>query len=255
VAPSWSVADRNTLTDAVMAQIMARIRSGDFRPGTRLPAQRELASGMRVSISAVREALQRLTALGILEIHQGRPATVRLAGPQLLNRDPELFLLWAEQDTLAQVTEARWLLEMDIVELAARRATPEDLAGMLAALGCAAADEQHDYEAHRRLNNEFHLALARAAHNDILAEMLHPLLIAFRLLDASYRPDTAAHAQQLHRHIYQAIAGHDPAAARAAMLQHMQYTHEDRERAIHAIQTPGEDTHDHSPLLGSSHAR
>ncbi|GAY16918.1 FadR/GntR family transcriptional regulator [Mycobacterium sp. shizuoka-1] len=135
---------RRSVPEDVFAQILAGVLSGDMKPGEALPSERRLAEVLGVSRPAVREALKRVAAAGLVEVRQGDATTVRdfrrHAGldllPQLLLRNGELDVSVARS-----ILEARLHNGPKVAELAARR-RPAGLSALLeesiVALSCAA---------------------------------------------------------------------------------------------------------------------
>jgi len=119
---------RRSVPEDVFEQIVAEVLSGEMQPGQTLPSERRLAEVLGVSRPAVREALKRVSAAGLVEVRQGDATTVRdfrrHAGLDLL---PRLLLQGGELD----VTVARSILEArlhngpKVAELAAQRHRPE----------------------------------------------------------------------------------------------------------------------------------
>jgi len=124
---------RRSVPEDVFEQIVSEVLSGEMRPGESLPSERRLAEVLGVSRPAVREALKRLAAAGLVEIRQGDATTIcdfrRHAGLDLL---PRLMLRDGELD----VSVARSILETrlhngpKVAELAAQR-RPAALAALL----------------------------------------------------------------------------------------------------------------------------
>jgi DNA-binding FadR family transcriptional regulator len=118
---------RRSVTDAVYDQILATVIAGELAPGAPLPSERRLAEVLGVSRPVVREALQRMTHAGLVEVRQGGSTTVRdyrrSAGldllPRLLVHDGALDLAVARS-----ILEARQAVAPVIAALAAGRATP-----------------------------------------------------------------------------------------------------------------------------------
>jgi GntR family transcriptional regulator, transcriptional repressor for pyruvate dehydrogenase complex len=115
---------RRSVPDAVFDQILAGVVTGEFAPGDALPSERRLAEVLGVSRPAVREALQRVAAAGLVEVRQGDTTTVRdyrrHGGldllPQLLSPHGELDLSVARS-----ILEARQHVGPKVAELAAMR--------------------------------------------------------------------------------------------------------------------------------------
>ena len=120
--------NRRSVPEDVFDQIVAEVLSGQMRPGESLPSERRLAEVLGVSRPAVREALKRLSAAGLVEVRHGDSTTVRdfrrHAGLDLL---PCLLLRAGELDlTVARsVLEARLHNGPKVAELAAQRRRPE----------------------------------------------------------------------------------------------------------------------------------
>src|SRR5262245_26799715 len=72
-----SSALRERHSDRIAAGLRQAILRGRYRPGQRLPAERELASRLAVNRGSVREALKKLEQLGLVEIRRGDGALVR----------------------------------------------------------------------------------------------------------------------------------------------------------------------------------
>jgi GntR family transcriptional regulator, transcriptional repressor for pyruvate dehydrogenase complex len=115
---------RRSVPEDVFEQIVGEVLSGEMRPGEALPSERRLAEVLGVSRPAVREALKRLSAAGLVEVRQGDSTTVRdfrrHAGLDLL---PQLLLRAGELDiTVARsILEARLHNGPKVAELAAQR--------------------------------------------------------------------------------------------------------------------------------------
>ena len=124
---------RRSVPEDVFEQIVAEVLSGQMQPGESLPSERRLAEVLGVSRPAVREALKRVSAAGLVEVRQGDSTTVRdfrrHAGldllPSLLLRAGELDL-----DVARSILEARLHNGPRVAELAAHRRRPE-LAALL----------------------------------------------------------------------------------------------------------------------------
>jgi GntR family transcriptional repressor for pyruvate dehydrogenase complex len=232
-AAAWNTPSRISLGEQATQQILDQLRNGVFRPGDRLPSQRELATAMGVGIAAIREALQRLEVLNIVEVRQGQnTVVVKPVNHELLLFDPELFLVTAEKELLLHVLEAREALETVIVTLAAQRATAADVESIHQALIQEMAEDHADYETHRRLNNQFHLAVAAATGNPVLVKMLSSLLPTWMILKTIFDGAMSARALELHRAIYEAIRDHDVVAASDAMQAHGDYSMEIRRQIV-----------------------
>ncbi len=213
--------NRRSVPEDVFDQLVGEVLSGNMRPGDSLPSERRLAEVLGVSRPAVREALKRVTAAGLVEIRQGDATTVRdyrrHAGldllPHLMVRDGELDLT-----VVRSVLETRLHNGPKIAELAAQRHRPE-LGGLLSGAIELLAAEQDPVARQRH-------ALAYWDHVVDAADS-----IAFRLMynsmRATYEPALPALAVVMaaevgrpdaYRRLADEIVAGDADAARAAAI-------------------------------------
>ena len=120
----WPKPTIQNLPDQVAHTILQLIASGELRPGNRLPSQRDLAETMGVGLAVIREAVQRLAALNIVEASHGSGTIIRPFRWTPLIYDPTLFTMAAQQIGMRELWETRRLLEGQVIRLAVERATP-----------------------------------------------------------------------------------------------------------------------------------
>jgi DNA-binding GntR family transcriptional regulator len=181
----------DSVVDLAYARIRAVVLGDELAPGTKL-RQVELAEQLGISRTPVREALLRLSAEGLVEPLANRGFRVADLG----------------LDAVLQRLEVRAMLEPRIAGLAAERRTERDLEKLNAAIvreeKAASGIEAHD------ASREFHIELARAAHNDELLRVLESLWlveVGRRLLSRRWAiPDWPAEDIEDHRAIMQAVA-------------------------------------------------
>ena len=212
--------DRVT-TDHVIAYVRALIEKGELRPGDRLPPERELAVQIGVSRPSVRAGLQALSAMGVVQARHGA-GTFITDGPPTLATGPLRFMAALHGITKEEMFEARRVLEVGVVRLAAERATGQDLAAIAEEMAgmFAALDQPLTFLAH---DIAFHRAIAHASHNPILAsliEMVSAMFYEQRKANVGAVRDLRE-AAEMHRAIYQALRDHDGDAAQAAMSEHL----------------------------------
>ena len=117
---------RSTLVRDVAEELRQRILRGDVHPGEYLPPRKDLAAEFGVGMSTVHEALQALTAVGLIASHPGKGTWVRDDALDTLIHPDAIEGQLGELDA-RQVYEARSVIEVALTELAAQRAAPEDL--------------------------------------------------------------------------------------------------------------------------------
>ena len=218
-----NIAGRNTLVDDASDKIRQMILEGQIKPGEMLPPRKELAAQFGVGISTIHEAIQSLSAVGLVESHPGKGTWVRHnALDSVIN--PSLITNRFGPIHVETIYEARLMLEVALAELAAQKATPEDIEAMWAAFK-AAQQVIDDNEEFARLDWDFHLAIAKAGHNVLIETFYHlsrELLLDF-VIDVIKLPNVKEEASDYHRIQAEAIAKHDVEAARKAAYEHMLY--------------------------------
>ena len=214
--------NRRSVPEEVFEQILAEVLSGEMQPGQSLPSERRLSEVLGVSRPAVREALKRVAAAGLVEVRQGDATTVRdfrrHAGldllPRLLVRDNELDLA-----VVRSILEARLHNGPKVAELAAQRRPPE----LIARLNDTIRDLENDVD----LARQQHHALAFWDHVVDGADSI-VFRLMFNTLRAAYEPALSALAvmmsaevgrSQSYRALAAAIEAADPVAAGAAARQ------------------------------------
>lgn len=215
-------------------EIVRQIEAGTFKPGERLPAERELARSLSVSRSSLREALGALEMQGRISIKVGSGAYV-----STLPRRPQRTRK-AQEISPFDVLRARRLVEGEAAALAARNATPAQVAAMEAAFE-RLAGEMRANRMQSAADREFHLCIAGASANSALklvierlwAEGGQPLNARMEALFVTRgrKRDNIAE----HRAVLEAIRRRDAAAARRAMRQHLANAERQRMRLLRAV--------------------
>ncbi len=217
------------LSHSVVRQIEQLILRGILRPGERLPAERELAERLGVSRPSLREALADLQEKGLLTSRAG--AGVYVADVLGSAFSDALVKLFASHDeALFDYISFRRDIEGLAAERAARMASDTDLKVVDALFQkMVAAAEKRGASDDARLDAEFHLSILEASHNVI---MLHMMRSMFQLLregvfynrQVMFKQRTTRSALlEQHRKINDALQARDPAAARKAVEEHLDY--------------------------------
>lgn len=225
--------EKQRVTDSVYQQCLDAIRSGEWRPGQRIPSENELTAALGVSRVSVRTALQKLQTLGLVESRQGDGTFVRNPDDTQYARELLPAVVLGQPD-LKSFLELRTILDSQMAALAAQRATPEQLRQMeenLARHSTLSSDRQGA----AACDLEFHLLIARATGNPLLEQIYLVFQEVFlpSFFDLVSLMGTGP-ALRCHRRILDAIAAHQPEEAQAAMQEHVQTT-------LNAAQKPKED--------------
>jgi GntR family transcriptional regulator, transcriptional repressor for pyruvate dehydrogenase complex len=196
---------KDALTDRVIRAIKDLIWRGDVMPGDYLPSQQELAAQLGVGLSTIREAVKALSLIGLLAAHPGRGTLVLPDAMKILSNEAAMRASLGPVD-YDQVLEARRVLEIALARMAAERATGADVADMEACLQ-EMRGATDDNSAFARADVRFHLAVARASKNEVLAQsyyFIHSLLEKV-VQEADSLPEGKERALVNHRVILEGI--------------------------------------------------
>lgn len=213
--------------EEIVNQLQNMLIEGKYKPGDKLPSEREMAESLGVSRPSVREAITALSAMGILDVRPGEGTYVAHTS------DLETIKSWAmllaiERNSLTQLMEVRRILECEAAALAAKRATPEDIELLERVLnGMRETAERHEQSVEFDL--QFHFAVGQATHNRVLHklintldEMMHHTFLSNR--HEMYRaPGVASRIIAEHEAILDAIRRRQPNKARLGMAKHLDH--------------------------------
>ena len=212
------------ISDLVFEQLRDLIFKGRIKPGEQLMTERELAENLNVSRPTVREAINRLVTLRLLEHRQGQ-------GTFVVSPSAEKNSLGVPHDqdvSLADLLEVRLGLECNAVMMAARRATEEDLRDMEKSL----RDMESQIEAGGLGSDAdvtFHMAIAYATKNMVhihIMKSFYDLLFYGIKSSLQYlytEPATLEIITRHHNNIFNAIRDRNPDAAYSAMREHIMF--------------------------------
>jgi GntR family transcriptional regulator, transcriptional repressor for pyruvate dehydrogenase complex len=220
------VRTRHTFEEAA-EQIAEKVRSGLLRAGDKLPSERDLAVQMEISRPTLREAARVLVDAGVMEVRRGP------GGGMYVRSDVVPVELVRERSSVrlsevAAVLEARRLIEPGVAQLAAQRATQEDLDALERSIEamreiCARGYRAEDEDRFLQLDMQFHLAIARASANPTIEGLMRSL---FRELEiardmAMHLPLVPEWTIDIHERTVEALVGGDPDRLAEVMDEHL----------------------------------
>lgn len=212
---------RTRLYEQVAEQITQWIADNGLAAGDRLPPERELATRLGVSRATLSQALVALEVIGVVSVRHGDGTVISGdGGPARHARIVDAIR--AHADRLPEIIDTRDALETKIAALAAQRRTEDDLARIDDALAAMEADIDaggRGVEGDER----FHGAVTAAAHSLLLARLMDEIgdLIRETRIESLGQPDRPRNSLAGHRAVAEAIRAGDPAAAAAAMHEHV----------------------------------
>lgn len=232
---------KKKLADEVIDEVKRMIQSGKLREGDRLPNQIEFAAQLGVSRTSLREAINTLCVLGVLEQHQGFGTIVKSRFSALYADHLSAPFITDEKATM-ELLEARQFIEIGAARLAAKNATQEQLKDMGTLIEAMAdANKKGDIPKLAEQDIDFHFQIAQATGNRV---MIH-LLANIRNLMEKFMHEAflVLHDQKrylkAHRDIYQAIAQKDPKMASALMKKHIQDVQKDLQQYYRVMNKKG----------------
>lgn len=202
-------------------RLLEFLLSGELKPGQRIPSERQLAEALQAGRSTVREAIKSLSLLGLLEQRVGDGTYLSSSTSDLLPQVIEWGLLLGEK-RLDDLLEARYYLEVQLTGWAAARRSEEQLTELREIIQ-RMRDAGDDFDTYVQADIAFHLKLAEASGNSVLASVLTNVQSLLRAW-ASRVIRTAGETKTslaMHEPILDAVELADGDAARAAMTAHM----------------------------------
>ena len=211
---------RVNVSEQVFEQLKDQLINGEWKPGDRLPSETELCSLFGVSRITIRNALQQLAILGLIETRRGEGSFVLGidTGSYLNTLVPAAYL----NDNMLDIQEFRLMVESGAAFMAARRASDRDIEDLRSRLK-RMHELGHDLYALAQEDFAFHHQIGLITGNplmirtyEILTDVLHT---AMETVVAHMGPDAGYY---YHAQIVEAIAKHDSDLAYNTMRRHIE---------------------------------
>ncbi|MFJ7954590.1 FadR/GntR family transcriptional regulator [Lysinibacillus sp. NPDC096418] len=212
--------------EEVLDILLEKIRSGELIPGDRLSSVEKLAEQLKVSRSAIREALSALKAMGLIDIKQGSGTFVKEIPKNHLDFPLSAAMLMNKED-VSHLLEVRKIIEIGTVASAALHRSDEDIQHMMQILD-AMKLAQGDGELGEKVDFQFHSAISKASQNPLLATLLDQVsslmietMRETRRIWLFSRKTTSEKLYDEHMQIFLAIKQQNEELAKQAMLSHL----------------------------------
>jgi GntR family transcriptional repressor for pyruvate dehydrogenase complex len=224
---------RSTRTfEAAIASIVEGIEHGRLRSGDRLPAERELAGELGISVPTLRQALVVLARAGVLDVRPGKSGGIFLV-TDLIPTEAISHAVALEEDAAIDALRARRVIEPAVVLHAARVATDDDYLELERTIELL-RDHLGERALVMRADAMFHRAVVRACHNRTLQESMHVLARGLAPIRDAYasglkndRKTLAVHTRQI-----EAMRARDEQAPLNILDEHLRLLEEPFARAI-----------------------
>lgn len=165
-----------TLSQKIERKIEEAIRQKKLVNGVRLPSEKELCELFAVSRTALREALRRLSARGLIQIRKGSGMYVSEIKIEDAISSLNLYYdLKFDSNLISQIIEVRRLFEPQIARLAARNRTLEDIEKLRENLRALESCDPDNTQLEVDTINKFHMNLAKASGNPIVIVTMEPI--------------------------------------------------------------------------------
>jgi TRAP transporter TAXI family solute receptor len=215
---------RRKVSDEIAEVLQRKILEMNLKEGDKLPSHEELAQQLGVSKASLREGLQKLSAMGVVEIKHGLGTIVAL--PQISHYlqilSPRLITTGS---TLSDLFEARKCIEAATVAQAIAKGNEEDINGLQHLISdMKRTFRGGDTESFLRMDIEFHNRIAKAGKNKVLLEILNVIneLLYFQENLTHRIPGAIERAYSFHEKIFQAIKEKNLQKAQGLMEEHIE---------------------------------
>ena len=219
---------KTSISDQVCEQLKTNLIDGTWRPGEKIPSENDLASAFGVSRVTARQALSRLSTLGLIETRLGEGSFVREIKPGDFLQDmiPNVYLNYElSHDSIREVLEFRLLYEVEVAGLAAQRINDAQILQLEQSYEKMKKFALQSLENYTEEDLSFHSMLAQATGNSLVIQLsgiMNDLLrVTINKLTSNIGTDNGLH---YHHKLIRACRSHDPQAAKSVMLEHLQQT-------------------------------
>jgi GntR family transcriptional repressor for pyruvate dehydrogenase complex len=225
-----NIGNRLTLSQRIERTIENAIREKKLIVGSKLPTEREMCESFGVSRTALREALRRLSARGLISIQKGSGMYVSEINLEDAIKTLNLYYdLKFDKNLLSQIIEVRSIFEPEIARMSARNRSEADMAELEANLIEFEACDPDNTQKEADIDNRFHLIVTKSSANPILQITMEPIYTLLpRMRNYIYGNIDGEKSNTIvfHRELVKAISEKDEDKACAVMKEHLSRTSE-----------------------------
>ncbi len=212
---------RQSIGDQVFEQIKQQILDNEWKSGEKIPSENELAALFGVSRITVRQALQKLAALGLIETRLGEGSFIKDATPGI-SMNQLIPMAYLNSNSLLQILEYRKIIEGNVAELATSKAEPGDLKKLEEAYENM-EQVKDDLEKFSDADLNFHLMLAKMTKNTLIIQTFHIIYDVLRraFTEIVFKRGNSA-GIYYHKLILEAVKNGNCMEAKRLMDEHME---------------------------------
>lgn len=162
---------KQDIKEQVFQQLLKKIERGEWKPGQKLPSENQLTQMMGVSRITVREAIQKLVAINLVETHQGKGSFVKEVNSNSYLKSMTPMLLMSSDD-LHSVLEYRKIMEVGIIDIFMKRVTQKDIDYLKKDLEkMRRYCERNNMNKYRQYDLDFHMKLYEMTDNPFIIKL------------------------------------------------------------------------------------
>ncbi len=225
-----NIGNKLTLSQRIERTLENAIREKKLTVGSKLPTEREMCESFGVSRTALREALRRLSARGLVTIQKGSGMYVSEINIEDAMDTLNLYYdLKFDKNLLSQIIEVRYIFEPEIAKLAAINRTKKDLDILSRNLVEFEKCNPDNTQLEADLDNNFHLAITKATLNPIVQITMEPIFSLLpRMRNYIYGniEGEKPHTIKFHKDLLEAVRKQDGERAYSIMKEHLERTRE-----------------------------
>ncbi|MFA5447391.1 MAG: FadR/GntR family transcriptional regulator [Sphaerochaeta sp.] len=215
---------KRKLADYVFDEIKRMLIDGQLKEGDKLPNQVDFAAQLGVSRLPLREAMQRLSQLGVIEEKPGAGTRIINGNPETWGEEPKAPFL-SDKEAAFELLDARRILEINVIQSSYERLTADDVILLEQDIrNMEEALRNEDTSTYLKNDMLFHFHLTNGAHNRYLNHMLltlHSLLEQFMIEIFEIIPHLVNTSMNFHRSIFEAIKERNFSLAAQHMQSHL----------------------------------
>lgn len=224
--PYSKIGSAETLSNRVKDQIEQSILQKIYKPGDKLPTEKEMCSQFGVSRTAVREAVQMLRSQAIINVRKGSGIFVSQSNSEQITKSLSYYLkLHLDNDLILKVVEVRRRFEPQIAALAARNRDDKNLWQLQKNIQDIENSNDLDAKGWGEIDRDFHRGICESAKNPIVLLQMEPiyrLMPELRTLVYNRIDSALSETLNFYLMIFKAIRKQDEESAQIAMVDHLE---------------------------------